>query len=303
MSIKVEHLSKKYGSQYALNNISFAINSGEILGFIGPNGAGKSTLMKIMCALLSPTSGTVKLNGQNVELNSVEIKRFLGYLPENNPLYPDLYVKEYLLHIARFYHKRKFSQKRVDEVVGLTGLSPEMHKKINVLSKGYRQRVGLAQAIIHDPKILILDEPTTGLDPNQIIEIRALIKNLGKDKTVILSTHLMQEVEAICDRVIIIDKGQLVADDYTGKLSAYSKSQCYTIIVEFDNDTDQVDFTEFPDIGLVKKIRTGTWLIETTGAKDIRSDLFNYAVKRNLIILSLHRKDKKLEDVFRELTS
>lgn len=303
MSIIVEHLNKKYGSQYALNDVSFTINSGEILGFIGPNGAGKSTLMKIICALLSPTSGTVKLNGQNIELNSVELKRCLGYLPENNPLYPDLYVKEYLFHVARFYHKKIVSKKRVDEVIGLTGLSPEVHKKINVLSKGYRQRVGLAQAIIHDPKVLILDEPTTGLDPNQIIEIRTLIKNLGKDKTVILSTHLMQEVEAICDRVIIIDKGQLVANDYTGNISTYSKSQCYTIIVEFDNDTDQIDFTEFPDISLVKKIRKGTWLIETTGVKDIRSDLFNYAVKKNLVILSLHKKDKKLEDVFRELTS
>lgn len=303
MSISVEHLNKAYGTQLALNDISFTVNSGEIVGLIGPNGAGKSTLMKIICALLIPSSGEVKINGIPLNRRSNEIRRHLGYLPENNPLYTDLYVKEYLQYVAGLYNLGTKNGSRVSEVIGLTGLAPEMHKKIGELSKGYRQRVGLAQAIIHNPDILILDEPTTGLDPNQIVEIRNLISDLGKEITVILSTHIMQEVEAICQRVIIINKGQLIANDLTGNIGAYSNSESHTIMVEFGNDTDEEIFQGLPGIGMMKKLKSGTWLIETTGNKDIRGDLFRLAVSKNLIILSLHRKDRKLEDVFRELTS
>jgi ABC-2 type transport system ATP-binding protein len=303
MSITVEHLNKKYGSQLALNDVTFTVSSGEIVGLIGPNGAGKSTLMKIICALLSPSSGEVKINGSPVTLNSNEIRQNLGYLPENNPLYTDLYVKEYLQYVAGLYKLGSKSTNRVSEVIGLTGLGPEMHKQIGVLSKGYRQRVGLAQAIIHNPNILILDEPTTGLDPNQIVEIRSLISELGKEKTVILSTHIMQEVEAICQRVIIINKGQLIANDLTDNIGTYSNSESHTVMVEFGDDTGEDIFNEFPGINKVKKLKTGTWLIETTGGTDIRGDLFRLAVSKSLIILSLHRKDKKLEDVFRELTA
>jgi ABC-2 type transport system ATP-binding protein len=303
MSITVEHLNKKYGSQLALNDVTFTVSSGEIVGLIGPNGAGKSTLMKIICALLSPSSGEVKINGSPVTLNSNEIRQNLGYLPENNPLYTDLYVKEYLQYVAGLYKLGSKSTNRVSEVIGLTGLGPEMHKQIGVLSKGYRQRVGLAQAIIHNPNILILDEPTTGLDPNQIVEIRSLISELGKEKTVILSTHIMQEVEAICQRVIIINKGQLIANDLTDNIGTYSNSESHTVMVEFGDDTGEDIFNEFPGINKVKKLKTGTWLIETKGGTDIRGDLFRLAVSKSLIILSLHRKDKKLEDVFRELTS
>jgi ABC-2 type transport system ATP-binding protein len=303
MSISVEHLNKAYGSQLAVNDVTFTVNSGEIVGLIGPNGAGKSTLMKIICALLIPSSGEVRINGIPVTLRSNEIRRHLGYLPENNPLYTDLYVKEYLQYVAGLYNLGKASRGRVLEVIRLTGLEPEMHKKIGLLSKGYRQRVGLAQAIIHNPDILILDEPTTGLDPNQIIEIRNLISDLGKEKTVVLSTHIMQEVEAICKRVIIINKGQLIANDLTGNIGTYSNSGSHTIVLEFGDDTDEQIFQGFPGIGMVRKLKSGTWLIETSGDTDIRGDLFKLAVSNNLIILSLHRKDKKLEDVFRELTA
>lgn len=303
MAISVEHLKKAYGSQLALNDVTFTVNSGEIAGLIGPNGAGKSTLMKIICTLLLPLSGEVKINNVPVTVRSNDIKRHLGYLPENNPLYGDLYVKEYLHYVAGLYNMGKKINARVSEVIGMTGLGPEMNKKIGVLSKGYRQRVGLAQAIIHDPDILILDEPTTGLDPNQIVEIRNLISDLGKEKTVILSTHIMQEVEAICNRVIIINKGKLIADDLTGNIGAYSISESQTILVEFGEDVSEEIFQDLIGISLVKKFKAGAWLIETSGHGDIRGDLFRLAVSKNLTILSLQLKDKKLEDVFRELTS
>jgi ABC-2 type transport system ATP-binding protein len=304
MSISVEHISKAFGSQQALRDVSFTVSSGEIVGFIGPNGAGKSTLMKIICALISPTSGEVMIDGVRVSRNSTGIRRNLGYLPENNPLYPDLYIQEYLLHVAGLYRmKGKTRLSRVKEVIGLTGLEPELHKKIGLLSKGYRQRVGLAQAIIHDPGILILDEPTTGLDPNQLVEIRTLISRLGQEKTVILSTHIMQEVEAICQRVVIINKGQIIANDLTGSISRHGSITTHTIIVEFNEEINPEILNELPDVERIKKLRTGTWLIETTRDADIREELFRLAVKNNLVILSLHKKDRKLEDVFRELTS
>lgn len=304
MSIAVENLIKNYGQQLALNDVTFNVNSGEIVGLIGPNGAGKSTLMKIICSILLPSSGDVKVNGISVKQNPNEIKKHLGYLPENNPLYTDLYVREYLQHIAGFYNSGRNNKERIMEVIRMTGLEPEMHKKIGLLSKGFKQRVGLAQAIIHDPDILILDEPTTGLDPNQIVEIRNLILKLGTQKTVILSTHIMQEVEAICQRVIILNKGQLVADDLTGKVGSHSVAVKHTIIVEFSNELlNETQLGSFPGIKKVKKVRENTWLIESVGDKDLRSDLFKFAVENDLVILSMHRQDKRLEDVFRDLTS
>lgn len=303
MSIQVEHVSKVFGRQAALNDISFTVNSGEIVGFIGPNGAGKSTTMKIICSLMAPSAGEVLINGINVSQQSVEIRKKLGYLPENNPLYGEMYVKEYLRYVAGLYYLGKRTGSRVSEVIGMTGLGPEMNKKIGVLSKGYRQRVGLAQAIIHDPEILILDEPTSGLDPNQIVEIRNLISSLGKEKTVILSTHIMQEVEAICQRVIILNKGQVIANDLTGNISAWTSTESHTVVVEFSQDPDETIFKSLPGAALIRKLRPGTWLIESAGNYDIRGDLFNLAVSNSLVILSLHRKDRKLEDVFRELTS
>lgn len=303
MSVFVERVNKTYGTQKALDNVNFSVRSGEIVGLIGPNGAGKSTLMKIICGLLSPDSGDVKINGKSVQQNGRIITQKLGYLPENNPLYTDLYVKEYLLHITGLYHLGRAGRERVYDIIKLTGLHPEMNKKIGMLSKGYRQRVGLAQAIIHNPDLLILDEPTTGLDPNQIVEIRSLISDLGKEKTVILSTHIIQEVEAICHRVVIMNKGKLVANDLTGNMGSYSAHETATIIVEFSSDTEEDIFNGFPMAGAVKKIKSGTWLLETKSDRDIRGELFKYAVKKDLVILSLHQKDKRLEDVFRELTS
>lgn len=303
MSISVEHVSKIFGSQQALHDVSFTVNSGEIVGLIGPNGAGKSTLMKIICALLAPTSGDVKLNGARISGDSTDIRRLLGYLPENNPLYTDMYVKEFLLYVSGLYNLGKKTNDRVQEVISLTGLEPEMNKKIGVLSKGYRQRVGLAQSIIHNPEILILDEPTTGLDPNQIVEIRNLISDLGRQKTVILSTHIMQEVEAICQRVIIINKGQIIANDLTGNIGQHSGKKTHTIIVEFSEEINSDILRELPSIDEIRKLKSGTWLIETTGSQDVREELFKLAVRNNLVILSLHKKDRKLEDVFRELTS
>lgn len=302
MSIVVERLTKSYGKQIALSDVSFTVGTGEIVGLIGPNGAGKSTLMKIICSLLDPGSGSVKVDGISVPDHPLKIKKNLGYLPENNPLYPDMYIKEYLLHIAGIY-KLTDAGKRVMEVINITGLEPEMYKKIGMLSKGYRQRVGLAQAIIHDPKILILDEPTTGLDPNQIVEIRNLISDLGKEKTVILSTHIMQEVEAICKRVIILNKGKLIADEFTGQVGNLTAGDNHTIMIEFDNDFDEDMLKAVPGIQNIKKLNSATWLIETSGERDIRSVLFRFAVEKGLVILSMHLKDKKLEDVFRDLTN
>jgi ABC-2 type transport system ATP-binding protein len=303
MSISVERLNKFFGPQQALRSVSFTVDSGEIVGFIGPNGAGKSTLMKIICGLLPASSGEVKISGLPVEQNSLKIRRQLGYLPENNPLYTDLYVQEFLGYVAGLYNLGQNSRKRVMDVIEMTGLTPELHKKIGVLSKGFRQRVGLAQAILHDPAILILDEPTTGLDPNQIVEIRNLISEFGKAKTVILSTHIMQEVEAICKRVIIINKGQIVANDLTGNIRMHGSISRYTVIVEFSEDPPPDKLQELNNLGAFRMLKPGTWLIETEGDSDIREDLFKLAVKNNLVILSMHRQDKKLEDVFRELTS
>jgi ABC-2 type transport system ATP-binding protein len=302
MSITIRKVSKSFGSQLALDSVSFHVSSGEIAAFIGPNGAGKSTLMKIICGLIQPTGGEVLIKDIDISSNTTEVRRKLGYLPENNPLYPEMYVEEYLHFVAGLYHLGN-KNLRVREVMGLTGLTPEKRKKIGVLSKGYRQRVGLAQAIIHDPDVLILDEPTTGLDPNQLVEIRNLISGLGKEKTVMLSTHIMQEVEAICKRVIIINKGQIMANDLTANINNITPQAARTVIIEFSQDPPENLFLELSQIELTRKIKPGSWLIQTSGENDIREELFRLAVKNDLIILSMHIKDRKLEDVFRELTA
>jgi len=302
MSIVVQGVSKLYGVQKALNNISFEVRTGEIVGFIGPNGAGKSTMMKIITGFIPASSGNVSVNGLPVGDDNPEVKKQIGYLPENNPLYPEMYVREYLGFVASIYRTGSTLRKQTDSIIELTGLAPEQNKKIGALSKGYRQRVGLAQALIHNPAVLILDEATTGLDPNQIIEIRNLIKEAGKEKTVMLSTHIMQEVEAICDRVIIIDKGIIVADEE--KINIYSKiiRPKQVIQVEFDKETRESSLSEIKNVKNVKNVRNNLWLIEAESEEDIRPSLFNFAVKNNLTVLSLNKQESNLEDVFRQLT-
>jgi ABC-2 type transport system ATP-binding protein len=276
MSIIVESVSKVFATQQALDRVSFTVNTGEIAGFIGPNGAGKSTLMRIICGLIPAGGGRVIVNGIDVALDSAKVKGKLGYLPENNPLYPDMYVEEYLRYVAGLY--KLHNRQRVKEVIDITGLSPEKHKKIGILSKGYRQRVGLAQAIVHDPEVLILDEPTTGLDPNQIVEIRNLISGLGREKTVILSTHIMQEVEAICSRVVIINKGKVMANDLTGNIGNYTITPSHTVIVEFREDPGGAFFESLDQVELTRKLSQNTWLLQTAGDSDIREELFRLAV-------------------------
>ncbi len=302
MSVIVENVSRKYGSLPALINISFEIRSGEVLGFIGPNGAGKSTMMKIICGIMSPDEGSVKVNGFDVINDSINVKKIIGYLPENNPLYNDLYIKEYLKYISGIYNPWKKPEARINEIIGLIGLKDEINKKIGQLSKGFRQRVGLAQAILHDPDVLILDEPTSGLDPNQITDIRSLISELGKEKTVMLSTHIIQEVEAICDRVLIINKGKIVADDKAQNMQLYGKNNSCTILIEFSESFDKNKLLKITGVEKIRPVSKKSWLIQTTNNKDLRPEIFKFAVDNNLTVLSLQRKDKSLEDVFRELT-
>jgi ABC-2 type transport system ATP-binding protein len=302
MSIKVQNITKMFGAQKALDNVSFEIKSGEIVGFLGPNGAGKSTLMKIITGYIPPTSGDVFVNGKNVLENQMEIRRILGYLPEQNPLYQEMYIIEFLNFVAGIY-KIKNRVKRIEEVVALTGLEPEINKKISALSKGYKQRVGLAQAIIHDPAVLIFDEPTSGLDPNQIVEIRNLIQNLGKEKTVMLSTHIMQEVDAICDRIIIINNGILVADDNTEDIHIKGKSSTGTLLVELMSAMSDKEFKSIDGVKKVMSVENNKYIIEFDAKKDIRQDVFNLVVKQNNVVLSLQIKEKSLEQVFGELTA
>jgi ABC-2 type transport system ATP-binding protein len=301
MSIKVENITKLYGKQAALDNVSFEINAGEIVGFIGPNGAGKSTMMKIITGFIPQSMGNVFVNGLNVLENPIEIKRSIGYLPENNPLYLNMYVKEYLVFVAGLYHLGKNTGSHVNEMIKTTGLGPEKNKKIGALSKGYRQRVGLAQALIHDPAVLILDEPTSGLDPNQISEIRDLIKETGRNKTVMLSTHIMQEVEAICQRTIIISKGQIVADAQTSEIQSDSL-QKQTILVEFNVAIDEDLLKNIEGVNSLAKIDGKNWLLETSLMSDLRERIFGFAVENKIIVLSMQKKEKRLEEVFRELT-
>lgn len=297
MSIVVENISKFYGEQKALNSVSFSVKKGEIVGFLGPNGAGKSTLMKILTTYLTANEGKAEVNGFDVTTQSKEVQKSVGYLPEHNPLYLDLYVKEYLSFNADVYN---ISKKRIEEVIELTGLTPESHKKIGQLSKGYRQRVGLACALLHNPEVLILDEPTTGLDPNQLVEIRELIKNVGKDKTVFLSTHIMQEVEAICDRIIIINKGELVEDKSINNLKQKTVEQ--VIEVEFDQIISEDKIT-IASLVKIKPTNETTWELTFESEKDMRSDVFDFAQLQGLKILQLSLKSKNLEQLFREKTA
>jgi len=300
MSVIVEHITKLYGQQKALDDVSFNIKSGEIVGYLGPNGAGKSTMMKIITCFLPQTSGKASVCGYDVTEQSLEVRRNVGYLAEHNPLYLDMYVKEYLSFIAGLHHLGDV-KKKVEEMIAITGLKDEQRKRIGALSKGYRQRVGLAQAMIHNPKVLILDEPTSGLDPNQLQEIRNLIIQIGKEKTVILSTHIMQEVEAVCDRVIIINKGKIVADKPTRELKNLEGG--YSLItVEFDKEPDVAKLKKIKGVNEVTVISPKTVQINATSEYDVRTDIFNFAVENNLAVLTIHKEEKKLEEIFKSLT-
>ncbi len=301
MSIKVNQVSKYYGTQKALDQMSFEIQTGEVVGFLGPNGAGKSTLMKIITGFIPPTIGSVTVNGLDNLTQTDEIKKIIGYLPENNPLYLDMYVKEYLQFVANIY-KIKNKKERIKELITQTGLEAEQHKKIGALSKGYKQRVGLAQALIHNPQVLILDEPTSGLDPNQIIEIRNLIKSIAKEKTIMLSTHIMQEVEAICDKVIIINKGKLVANSTTTQIQKQSAQNMQIVDIEFDKTPDLDKLNAIKEITNIHNTKDNQYVIEADNTNDIRKILFEFAVQNNLIILTMKQKENSLEEVFQQLT-
>ena len=298
MSIKVKKLSKVYGTQKALIEVSFEINKGEIVGFLGPNGAGKSTLMKILTGYIPQTNGDAKICNLDINKNSIETRSRIGYLPEHNPLYLDMYVKEYLEFVADIY---KVNHKYIDEMIKKTGLIKEQHKLIGSLSKGYRQRVGLAQALIHNPEVLILDEPTTGLDPNQLIEIRSLIKEVGRKKTVLLSTHIMQEVEAICDRVIIINKGQIVANKTIVELQK-SKGNRKLITVEFDKKTDKKELMKIGNVLETIELKGNQYQVFSDSKFDLRPALFEFAVNNKLTVLQMNMEEQKLETIFQELT-
>lgn len=300
MSVKVQDLTKIYGSQNAIDNISFDIAEGAIVGLLGPNGAGKSTTMKILTGFIPQSSGQAWVHGYNVAENSLEVRRLTGYLPESNPLYTDMYVQEYLHYVAGFYQVARKSA-RVKEMIDITGLGIEQHKKIGQLSKGYRQRVGLAQAMIHDPKVLILDEPTSGLDPNQLVEIRKLIVEIGKQKTIILSTHIMQEVEAMCERVIIINRGKMVANDSVAQLQKRATGAA-SVQVEFSAAVEAAVLKKLPGITDVKNEGGNRWLVNGHAKADIRKLLFDFAVQKQLTVLSLNQRENSLEEVFRELT-
>lgn len=299
MSIQVNSITKNYGKQQALKNISFEVGSNEIVGFLGPNGAGKSTMMKILTCFIPPTEGKASVCGFDVTNQSIEVRKQIGYLPEHNPLYLDMYVKEFLEFVGGI-HKVKNIKNRVKDMIDVTGLQIEQNKKIGALSKGYRQRVGLAQAMIHDPKVLIMDEPTTGLDPNQLDEIRSLIKSLGKQKTVMLSTHIMQEVEAICDKVIIINKGEIVANDDTKRLQQNTTKQIIT--VEFDKSITGAILKTILGVEEVKFINGNSWQLSSTSKDDVRKAIFDFAVANNYSVLTLNKEEQKMEDVFKELT-
>lgn len=301
MSISVRRITKLYGAQKALDDVSFEIGGSEVVGFLGPNGAGKSTMMKILTCFLPPTSGEASVCGFDIREASMDVRRNVGYLPEHNPLYTDMYVREYLAFTAGMY-KLKNIPAKVKEMVGTVGLEREQHKKIGALSKGYRQRVGLAQAMIHDPKVLILDEPTSGLDPNQLEEIRALIRHLGQERTVMLSTHIMQEVEAICDRVIIIDKGHIVADDDAKHIRGLGGSR-QAVLVEFDGRARAEDLQGLPGVQAVVRGEGNTWTLTYDAEHDIRPTLFQFAVDKGLTVLTQQRVERDLESVFKELTT
>ncbi len=299
--ISVKNITKIYGTQKALDDVSFEIGSGQVIGFLGPNGAGKSTIMKIITCYIPQTSGQVSVCGFDVTEQSLEVKKLVGYLPEHNPLYPEMYVKEYLNYICGVYKFEGKKEAKIKELIEVTGLTVEQNKKIGALSKGYRQRVGLAQALIHDPKVLILDEPTSGLDPNQLTEIRALIKSIGKEKTVVLSTHIMQEVEAICDKVIIINRGKIVANENTSVLQK-SRVSGEIILVEFDSAVSEKQLRAIAGVQSCENMNGNKWRLKVNDL-NARSAIFKWAVANDLTALSLQVEEQKLEDVFQQLTN
>ncbi|MDB5199434.1 MAG: gldA [Chitinophagaceae bacterium] len=301
MSIEVSNLTKIYGQQKAIDNISFKIDKAEIVGFLGPNGAGKSTTMKIITGYLEADNGNAFVSGLNVQSDKLETKKKIGYLPEGNPLYYEMYVREYLEFIANV-HQIKNIKSRIEEVITLTGLTVESKKKIGQLSKGYKQRVGLAAALIHDPEVLILDEPTSGLDPNQIVEIRDVIKNLGKNKTVLFSSHILQEVEAICDRVIIINKGNIVADDQLSNLQKANKNS-HAVIVQFKEVIEPELLTQISEVDKIEQLQTTHYKLQTANPESVRKQLLELSLLHNLNIVSLQSENSSLEEVFRNLTN
>jgi ABC-2 type transport system ATP-binding protein len=300
MSVKVTELTKVYDVQKAVDGISFQAFEGEVLGFLGPNGAGKTTTMKILTCFIPPTSGSAEVCGYDVLQQPMEVRRLIGYLPEHNPLYKDMYVREYLAFIAGIHHIPQASS-RIAQMIEMTGLEREQRKPIGALSKGYRQRVGLAQAMLHDPKVLILDEPTSGLDPNQLAEIRSLIKELGKEKTVIFSTHIMQEVQAICDRVLIINRGRIVADDPIEQLQNRIQGET-AVTVQFKQEVTKDNLSKIKHVRQVVDLGKNRWQLKAGLRQDIREEVFNYAVANKLTLLEMHKEDISVEEVFRKLT-
>ncbi len=302
MAVEVKQLTKLYGRQRAVDDISFTVGTGQVLGFLGPNGAGKSTTMKIATGYVPPSAGTILIDGFDVQEAPLEVRRHVGYLPEHNPLYLDMYVKEYLAFIGELYGlAAKYRQQRIAHMVELCGLGLEQKKKIGALSKGYRQRVGLAQALIHDPKVLILDEPTTGLDPNQIVEIRNLIKTIGQQKTVIFSTHIMQEVTAICDRVVIINKGKIVADSDVAALTSGGQQEVYTL-AEFESQVDRQLLHQVPGMLDVQLVNPTTYRLKSQKGSDIRSAVFGLAAEHKWSLIGLRQEEHSLEKIFQSLT-
>lgn len=300
MSVKVEELTKLYGAQKAIDSVSFEAHKGEILGFLGPNGAGKTTTMKIITGFIPQSSGKASVCGYDVESASLEARRRIGYLPENNPLYKEMYVKEYLAFVAKLHRVAKVNQ-RVAEMIELTGLGKEQHKLIGALSKGYRQRVGLAQAMIHDPEVLVLDEPTTGLDPNQLVEIRNVIKDLGKEKTLIFSTHIMQEVQAICTRVLIINNGKIVADDPIEALQARIKGES-AVTVQFAEAVQAAQLRKISGVRQVKDLGQNRWQLMADAAIDIQPAIFHFAVEQKVTLIEMKKETVSVEEVFQKLT-
>lgn len=301
MSIKVVKLTKEYGEQKAVNAISFEVKAGEIVGFLGPNGAGKSTTMKMITGYLAPSSGTASVCGFDTQTKPMEVRKRVGYLAEANPLYYDLYVREYLEFTAGIHQLGKLAKPRIEEMIAVTGLEREAHKKIGALSKGYKQRVGLAQAMIHHPEVLILDEPTSGLDPNQLVEIRDLIMTIGKEKTVLLSTHIMQEVQAMCSRVIIINRGNIVADDTVAALKA-TASQHSGLIVQFEGTVQEGSLRKLKELKSLTALGANTWRMETSTPDALRKAIMQWALSNDLVILSMQSESNSLEEVFRDLT-
>ena len=304
MAIQVQNVTKKFGEQKAVNNVSFNIPAGQVIGFLGPNGAGKSTMMKIITGFIKPTTGMVKVNGISIDNPETDFRRSIGYLPENNPLYPDMFVKEYLCFVAKIYKLGRIGDKRVKQLIELTGIGDEQNKKIGQLSRGYRQRVGLAQALLNRPSVLILDEPTSGLDPNQIVEIRRIIADVGKEKTVLLSTHIMQEVEAICSRVLIINRGNIVADDSTSNIMLHHAAGKRDVLVEFTQPVEANLLKQVNGVTDVIPLPKGenSWIVRCDSHNDVRSDIFNFCAEKGFTIITLQQKPMQMEEVFQTLT-